>query len=362
MDDLLPSDERTARFPFDQIYKALFCHRRTVADMLRRYLSEPHGPLRREVLDALDLRTLRKIISAEWVTREFRLRRGDQVWQASFRTAARSAGYPRFMLFNLEFQSRRDGEMALRFQEQGAELIRELRAQGVIAEGEPVPVLCVVVHNGRSPWTAPASAAEIACLPPAICPSPTIPANASAFYPWGYYTLDFAAYRYAAHVPGDMVSMMVGIEFARDRADLIAPLWETVRHIRDASLRRVVAQWLDRLRESYNLDLPGMEELLAMEDVTVLTSRFEETLDEWRLDALTEGRNEGRSEGQRALLTRMAAQRFGANAGEQLAALLADVDDWARLASASDRILDAETGEELANRVEELVQRTPDIP
>lgn len=346
MDDLLPSDERTARFPFDQIYKALFCHRRTVADMVRRYLAEPRGPLRREVLHALDLRTLRKV-SAEWVTREFRLRRGDQVWQASFRAAARATGYPRFMLFNLEFQSRRDGEMALRFQEQGAELIRELRAQGVIAEGEPVPVLCVVVHNGRSPWTAPASAAEIACLPPAICPSPTIPTNASAFYPWGYYTLDFAAYRYAAHVPGDVVSMMVGIEFARDRADLIAPLWETVRRIRDASLRRVVAQWLERLRESYNLELPGMEELLAMEDVTVLTSRFEETLDEWRLEAL--------SEGQRTLLRRQAAQRFGTETAERLAALLAGVDDWERLAAVSDRVLDAETGEELANWVAELV-------
>ena len=351
MDKPIPV-ERAARFPFDQIYKALCCHRRTVADMLRHYLVEPHGPLGREVLDALDLRTLRKV-SAEWVTRDFRLRRGDQVWQAAFRPAAQAAGWPRFMLFNLEFQSRRDGEMALRFLEQGAELVRELRAQGVVAESDPVPVFCVVVYNGRSPWTAPASAAEVASLPPALCPSPEIPARTAGFYPWGYHTLDFFAYRNAPHVPGDVVSMMVGIEFARSRADLAAPLWETVRTLGDPGLRRVVARWLARLRESYNLDLPGMEELLAMEDATVLTSRLEETLDEWRLDALTEGRREG----QRAMLRRQAAQRFGAASGARIGALLAAVDDWERLASVADWILDAETGDELASRVENLVRR-----
>ena len=63
----------------------------------------------------------------------------------------------------------------------------------------------------------------------------------AAFHPWGYFPLDFVAHRDRPHVPGDIVSLMVGIEFARERADLVAPLWETVRRLTDDELRTTVA-------------------------------------------------------------------------------------------------------------------------
>ena len=292
-----------ARFPFDAIYKALCCHRQTVADMFTGFLAEPAGPLPRPLVDALDLGRARKL-SMEWATREFRVRRGDQVWEVPFRESAQAEGYPPFLLVNLEFQSRRDGLMALRFAEQGNELYRELRAQGAVAEGEPCPVLCVVLHNGRSPWTAPLSTAALVNAPPALGRA-TVPLALSAIHPWGYHPLDFVAHRDRPHVAGNVLSMMVGIEFARDRADLVAPLWETVRNLADEELRDAVARWLGRMKRHYNMDLPGLEELLAMEDVTVLTSRLDETIEEWRREAVTEGesrglsrgRSEGRSEG-----------------------------------------------------------------
>ena len=181
----------------------------------------------------------------DWVTRDFRLGRGDQVWQVAFTDAGRLRGYPAFLLVNLGFQSRRDRHMALRLLEQGGELVRELRAQEAIRETEPCPVLSIVLHNGRSPWTAPTAAAAAG----------------------GYWPLDFAAHADRPHIVGNVISMIIGIEFARERSDLVAPLWETARNLGDDDLGDTVARWLRRLNERYNLDLPGMEELMAMQDV-----------------------------------------------------------------------------------------------
>ena len=351
-----------ARFPFDAIYKALCCHRQTVGDMLTGFLAEAAGPLPRTLVDALDLDRVRKL-SMEWVTREFRLRRGDQVWEAPFKPDARRRGYPPFLLVNLEFQSRRDGLMALRFVEQGNELYRELRAQGVVAENEPCPVLCVLLHNGRSPWTAATATGELLALPPAVGVVPPMPPEAAVFHPWGYFALDFVAHRDRPHIAGNVVSMMVGIEFARDRADLVAPLWETVRNLADDELRDAVARWLRRMNGHYNMDLPGLEELLEMEDVTVLTSRLDETIEQWRRAAVTEGESrglsQGRSEGaarQRALLGRLAAQRFGPATGERVGALLGEVADWDRLGLVGEAIVEAASGEELTRRIQALVR------
>ena len=378
MDTANSRNDAAARFPFDPIYKALCCHRATVTGMLHRYLVEPVGPLPRTLIEALDLRTLRKI-SPEWVTRSFRLRRADHVWQAEFREEARSQGYPPLMFINLEFQSRGNGEMALRFLDHGSELYRELRAQGAITEGAPCPILCILLHNGRAPWSAATSPAELVSVPVALGRA-TVPAGLAAFYPWGYWPVDFVALRDRPHIAGDIISMMVGIEFARERSDLVAPLWETVRNLADERLRQTVLRWLERLNEHYNLALPGLEELLAMEDVTVLTSRLDETIEGWRRDAvaeglakglaegLAEGREEGREEGvqqgvrqavthERSLLGRLAARRFGREAGMDLDTLLDGMADWDLLESVGESIIDARSADELTERVGLLIRQ-----
>ena len=364
------------RFPFDSVYKALCCHARTLRDMLQGYLVRPHGPLRPEFVAALDFDTLRKV-SMEWVTREFSLRRGDQVWQVSFSEAARSRGYPPFLLMNLEFQSRGDGQMALRFLQQGGELVRELRAQEAVGVGEPCPVLCIVLHNGRSRWTAATSAGALVNLPSALGPPPVVPEDVAAFYPWGYWPLDFGAYADRPHTAGNVMSMIIGIEFARRRSDLVGPLWETARNLGDDELGDTVARWLRRLNERYNLELPGMEELLAMQDITVLTSRLDETIEEWQREAVAWGRREGRDEGlaegrdeglvegrneglaeaivrERAMLRRMAVRRFGPDSGEEVSLLLEEVTDWEQLAMVGEWILDARDAAELRDRVVSL--------
>ena len=128
----------------------------------------------------------------------------------------------------------------------------------------------------------------------------------------------------------------------------------------DDDLGDTVARWLRRLNERYNLDLPGMEELLAMQDVTVLTSRLDETIEEWRREALAEGHAEGHAEaiaGQRAMLRRMVVRRFGAASGEEVGLLLEEVIDWERLAMVGEWILDAQDGAELKDRVISLLPK-----
>ena len=70
-----------------------------------------------------------------------------------------------------------------------------------------------------------------------------------------------------------------------------------------------------------------------------------------------ESRAEGRAEGERALLVRQATRRFGANTAQRLSTLLHRIDDPARLAEASDWIVDCATGAELIGRVETLDSR-----
>ena len=67
-----------------------------------------------------------------------------------------------------------------------------------------------------------------------------------------------------------------------------------------------------------------------------------------------EARTEGHTEGQRAMLVRQAARRFGAGTADRLSALLSRIDDPARLAEVGDRIVDCATGADLLDRVEAL--------
>ena len=65
-------------------------------------------------------------------------------------------------------------------------------------------------------------------------------------------------------------------------------------------------------------------------------------------------REEGRAEGEGALLVRQAARRFGAGTAQRLAALLPRVDDPGRRAEVADWIVDCATGADLLERVEAL--------
>ena len=94
----------------------------------------------------------------------------------------------------------------------------------------------------------------------------------------------------------------------------------------------------------------------------MLEHRMDEWEQEWfrqgreagRVEGREAGRVEGREEGlagERALLLRLAARRFGAETAETLAGLLEGVDDADRLAEIGEMIVDCGTGSELLDRI-----------
>ena len=363
------------RFPFDQIYKTMCRHPATIRDMLRNFLARPRGPLAVELIDALDLRTVRRL-PAEWVTRDFRTRRGDVVLCIRFKRAARQRGYPPHLFVHLEHQSGPDSFMALRFLDYGGELYRELRDAEALAKEEACPILCVLIHNGSSPWTAPTRAAELARLPLALGREPSVPPDLAAFYPWGYHVLDLVRLQEQPPISGSIVSMMASIEYAGRRGVAAAfargPLATTWRGL-DSSLRQTVAMWVWRLAQRHGIEAE-LEDLMKLEEIGKVTSRLEESIDRalaaGRADALREGREEGRKEGrnqgrkegraeaiaeERDLISSIAARRFGERVSLRLSALLADLSTPASLRQAGVCIVDSDSGDDLLRRVDRIV-------
>ena len=67
-------------------------------------------------------------------------------------------------------------------------------------------------------------------------------------------------------------------------------------------------------------------------------------------EGVLEGRRQGMSEGERVLLRRQAARRFGTATGDALAALLANEEDVERLAEVGDLVVGCASAEELLRR------------
>ena len=83
-----------------------------------------------------------------------------------------------------------------------------------------------------------------------------------------------------------------------------------------------------------------------------------ETLRDWEEQKIDEGRQEGMQAGrrealaeERALLCSLAGQRFGADTGDELTALLDGVEDVAELARIGMLIIDCRSGPDFLARV-----------
>ena len=74
-----------------------------------------------------------------------------------------------------------------------------------------------------------------------------------------------------------------------------------------------------------------------------------ETVQEWTAEWVEQGREEG----QRALLCRQAARKFDAAAGKRLADALADVAEPDRLEQVGDWIIECETADALFARLDD---------
>ena len=86
-----------------------------------------------------------------------------------------------------------------------------------------------------------------------------------------------------------------------------------------------------------------------------LVERVAQWPEQWRREGVAEGRREAVA-GQRALLCRVAATRFGEAVGERVERLLGDTDDWERLSAAAELIAAAQNEVDLLDAVSDIVQ------
>ena len=347
-------------FPHDAAYKAMYSHPRVIRDLLRACASEPGRGIRPATLAALDLDSLCRL-PAEWVGEDFRRRYGDQVWCVRWRRSGRRAdAAPESVLLVLEFQSREEPGMALRILGYTLELYRDLSARGVARRAGPYPpVLPIVVHNGASPWTAPVRVSDLIALPPA---SDRAGGELPGLQPaQAFRVLDFATCRPDDWGAGNVVALQIGFERARGVEDLV-PLLRALLAVEDDGLRRTMYRWVRLLRDRLGFDLPLLEELEAMGSLDEFRSGLEERARGWTERWFADGRDEGLAQGQRALLERQAALKFGTATAERLVPLLARVTAPATFTEIGEWLLACGTGDELVSRVEATLPTAPPPP
>ncbi len=287
-------------------------------------------------------------------------------WSVSlhFRRGRSSAGSPR-----LEFQSRDDRYMALRILSYTSLLYQELvRNEAPEARRWLPAVVPVVLYNGAPRWRAPLEVGEL-IAPVGRWLAPYQPAQR-------YYVVDEQHVGADAVPSGNLMRAVIGLEQSRSPADLARvanalPAW--LAGSENAELRGVFVDWL---RSSIEQVMPAGEALPAMESLEEVRMTLEERVKEWPAQWMREGREQGLEQGreqgleqglergleqgiehERGLLCRMAALRFGAETGERLAALLADIAEANHLAEAGDWLVRCDAGDEFLARVE-LIARS----
>ena len=367
------------RLPHDPAFKAIFSHPRMIADALRGYAVQPHGPLHPRTVAALDFRTLEKL-PAEWITPAFRRRIGDQAWRVRFRWARDWADPGGYLLILVEFQSGRDPDMALRMATYALQLHAELETAGQVPAGGPrPPILPLLIHNGRRRWTASTTLDRLTASPVPPATAATRPEDAedarlaardlAAFQlRHAYWPVDFYCHREDDARVDNALSVLIGLESVSTPDDLLPPLLV----LRGLAERRVAGTMLAWTLRRLGVEGRMAEEMRRMASLDEFRSQLEETAkgwtEQWFAQGLEEGIERGRAEGveqgraegveqgraegvaaQRAALRRQAAVRFGKTA-RRLDPFLDRVDSSASLSKISEWLM-VDTLDQLAAKV-----------
>ena len=279
-----------------------------------------------------------------------------------------------YLLVLFEFQSAVDPDMAWRMHEYVYLLQRHQRGNGTLkAEGREPPVLAVVVYNGDRAWTAGDERSGPVVEGPsglewtgnrtrtyvvlderALAEGGGGPAGNGRRLPGARLRLD--------RLPSDnRLTTLIGLETGVAEA-LPGLLWEAFERYAGEEEKGLREGYHARVRDSGALrGGEGLPPLAEMERVLEarrggrqMPGLMEARVMEWEARVLERGREQGvaqgRVEGERTLLRRQAASRFGAETAARLSELLADVEDAEDLIEVGDWLLECRTGDELLDR------------
>ena len=312
-------------------------------DMVRHLLAL----LPTDVVAGLDTSRLRRL-PAEGIGRGARRRVADMAWAVGAPTPERPDAEA---LLVVEFQAAPHAHMALRMDAYVALLRQEMVADLPSAAGLP-PVLPVLVYTGDRLWrpaamrqlTAPAPAGlrrwqpNLEMLP---LDATTLSAEDGEANPVAAL-LRLQRCRRQAELPGLATALFGALR--RDRRLALA------ERLSDALMRMLAARFGgDETGAGHTEELRRTQR--RMEEPRMLA----ETVTRWRQEALDEGRRQGMSEGERALLRRIAAARFGVATGNALATLVANEEDIEQLAKVGDLVVACASAEELLRRGRSLL-------
>ena len=281
----------------DRGYRKLFSHPRMVEDLLRFFVRE-------DFVREIDFTTLARR-NESYVSRDFRKRESDIVWQVKAR------GRDAYIYLLIEFQSTDDHWMALRLLNYillfCLDLIKEKKLVHLPA------VFPVVLYNGDAPWKAPENLEELIDVP-----FPSLTRYIPRFH---YYKI--AENEFSVESLAELQSLVSAL-FRIENSD-VETLAEAVASIariyqKEASdeLRRDFVLWLRRMlsRKGLGTDLHTLDETEVRQMLLTSIDKFEAEArrkgrEEGRDEGRAEGRDEGRAEGQRSSAKALLEWKFG---------------------------------------------------
>ncbi len=322
----------------DASYKGFFAQRRTVTDTL---LGAAH-----ELARHLDFSTLERL-PASFVTEHLGQRHADMVWRIQTTKAQWL-----YVLVLLEFQSTIDRRMALRMTDYTIRVLRGLSRDELGSRGEYPVVLPIVVYNGEQRWTA---AKDIRDL------FGPVPQELLGYMPRHRYLLiNVQAIDPSALPRENVLAMIARMEQASTPAavqELVAPLADLLRQISEPELAETFRAWIKlvllRRFGSKGRELTRKLEKEEEGQMTTLLDRARKWGEERDQLWLEKGIERGRIEGERELVHRMVARRFGSRTAEQVLARLNDLSDPEDFADVADAVIECQTAAEFLARVKE---------
>ena len=298
----------------DAAFKKLFSDPRMIELLIRRHVPEWAG--------RIDYRTLQPL-PTELIDEELRRRYPDMTWRV--RTTDGSTD----LVLLLEFQGRPERHMALR-----TTIYSCLAVQSLIHHdrelgrgGRKLAVVALVLHHGDRHWNAATRLSDLFrdSAPDAYRVVGPMPREAQPTDP--------------QDLPQAVLALS-GITTAVQMRTALPVLRRLVEACEDGDFDRFMARSVKSMLRSKGFSNHQLEEAMTMG--TVVTE-FQRSLDEIR--------QQGREEGQVAVLVQQIARKFGKGTAEEVQRFIAGSPDRDKVAWVAAAILDCDTPEHFLARL-----------